>query len=130
MIKSKHGRGSKDDQMPDPEQIKEILNVVSDRVPELLRKLSDVLYGTDQAKKFGRAAAIFYKELKDTGMSEQEIFELTRQYMATLNIGNVFGKFASEHEHEHDDEIENDFELDEELRTHVRKRLKKKFKEE
>jgi hypothetical protein len=118
--------------MPDPEKIKEILIIVSDRVPELLRKLSDVLYGPDQAKKFGRAAAVFYQELKDTGMSEHEIFELTRDYLATLNVGNVFSGVAKDTEHEIKREIEKEIEneLDEELEKHVRKRLKKRFEDE
>jgi hypothetical protein len=110
MEKEKH------DEMPDPEKIKEILEVVSDKVPSLLRQLSDVLYGVDQAKKFGKAAAVFYKELKGTGMSDSEIFELTRQYMGTLNLGNVFGKFA------HDDD-------DEEVGKHVGRKIREAFKE-
>ena len=109
------------DHMPDPEKIKEILNVVSDRVPELLKKLSDVLYGTDQAKKFGRAAAVFYNELKDTGMSKAEIFELTREYMGTLNLGNLMSNVASRHKHDKD--------FDEEVGEHVRKRIKKELEE-
>ena len=125
MKKTKHVRGYNgqthdrfDDQMPDPEKIKDILNVVSDKVPDLLRKLSDVVYGVDQAKKFGKAAAVFYNELKGTGMSKREIFELTKQYMATLNLSNAFGNFAKEHKHkpEHGsefDEVYEEFEDDE-----------------
>jgi hypothetical protein len=101
MEKEKH------DEMPDPEKIKEILEVVSDKVPSLLRQLSDVLYGVDQAKKFGKAAAVFYKELKGTGMSDSEIFELTRQYMGTLNL---------------DDD-------DEEVGKHVGRKIREAFKE-
>ena len=112
----------KHEPMPDPEKIKEILSVVSDRVPELLKQLSDVLYGVDQAKKFGKAAAVFYKELKGTGMSDAEIFELTRQYMATLNIGNVFGRFAHD-EHEYENEFR------EEVGKHVGRKIRKAVKE-
>jgi hypothetical protein len=71
--------------IPDAEKIKEILNVVSEKVPGLLKELSGVLYSPDQAKNFGVAVAIFYKELKAAGMSEEQAFELTRQYMSTLN---------------------------------------------
>ena len=106
----------KHNEMPDPEKIKEILEVVSDKVPNLLRQLGDVLYGVDQAKKFGKAAAVFYKELKGTGMSDSEIFELTRQYMGTLNLGNVFSKFG------HDDD-------DEEVGERVGRKIRKAFKE-
>ena len=45
--------------MPDPEKIKEILNIVSERIPGLLKELSGVLYGPDQAKRFGVAVATF-----------------------------------------------------------------------
>ncbi len=79
-------------EMPDPEAISKILTTVSDRIPELLTKLGDVLYGVEQARKFGAAAAVFYKELKGTGMTDEQIFELTRQYMSTLNIGGMFGE--------------------------------------
>ena len=80
--------------IPDAEKIKEILNVVSDKVPDLLKQLSGVLYSPDQAKNFGVAVAIFYKELKAAGMTDEQAFELTKQYMSTLNIGGMFSKFA------------------------------------
>jgi len=87
----KHGHGS---DMPDPEAFGKIMEMVSDRIPELLTKLGDVLYSTDQAKKFGAAAAVFYKELKGTGMTDAQIFELTRQYMSTLNITGMIGEMG------------------------------------
>jgi hypothetical protein len=87
-----------DEGIPDPEKIKEILNIVSDQVPGLLKELAGVLYGPDQAKKFGVAVAIFYKELKAAGMTDEQAFELTRQYMSTLNIGGMFSQMAG-HNH-------------------------------
>lgn len=117
---NKHRNGHSSD-MPDPEDIKEILNVISEKVPGLLEKLSDVLYSTDQAKKFGKAAAIFYKELKGTGMSDREIFELTRQYMSTLNIGGIVGKMAHHGGNEHDS-------IGEEIGRHVREEISKETK--
>ena len=92
----KHGK----EEMPDPEAVREIMDVVSEKVPGLLREVSDVLYGPDQARKFGKAAALFYRELKKTGMSDEEIFELTRQYMNSLNVGSMFEGFAREHKEE------------------------------
>lgn len=85
--------------MPDPEKIKEILNIVSEKVPGLLKELSGVLYGPDQAKRFGEAVATFYKELKAAGMTDEQAFELTRQYMSTLNLGGMFSKFAGHERH-------------------------------
>ncbi|MEF8848720.1 MAG: hypothetical protein V5A68_06255 [Candidatus Thermoplasmatota archaeon] len=80
--------------IPDPEKIKEILDVVSKKVPGLLKELSSLLYSADRAKQYAKAAAIFYKELKDAGMSEEEAYELTKQYLSTLNLGNMMGKFT------------------------------------
>jgi hypothetical protein len=85
---------SKHESMPDPEKIKEILNVVSEKIPGLLKELSSVLYGTSQAKQFGVAVATFYKELKDSGMTDEQAFELTSQYMSTLNLGQMIKRFG------------------------------------
>jgi len=82
--------------MPDPEKIKEILDVIAQKVPGLLRELSDLLYGPKSAKQFAEAAAIFYKELKAAGMTDAQAFELTSQYLSTLNLGNMMGRFTQQ----------------------------------
>ena len=82
--------------MPDPEKIKEILDVITQKVPGLLKELSDLLYGPKSAKQFAEAAAIFYKELKSAGMTDAQAFELTSQYLSTLNLGNMMGRFAQQ----------------------------------
>lgn len=86
------------DEMPDPEKIKEILDVVADKVPGLLRELSGLLYSPESAKQYAQAAAIFYKELKNAGMSEDEAYELTSQYLSTLNLGKMMRNFTPRHE--------------------------------
>ena len=90
---------NKHEGMPDPEKIKEILDVVSEKVPGLLKELSGLLYSPTSAKQYAEAAAIFYKELKAAGMTDEQAFELTSQYLSTLNLGKMMGKFAR---HEHD----------------------------
>lgn len=85
---------NKHEGIPDPEKIKEILNVVSDKIPGLLKELSDVLYSPSQAKQFGVAVATFYKELKDAGMTDEQAYDLTRQYMSTLNLGQMVKGFG------------------------------------
>ena len=82
------------DNMPDPEKIKEILDVVAEKVPGLLKELSGILYSPESAKQYAEAAAIFYKELKNAGMSESEAYELTSQYLSTLNIGRMMKGFT------------------------------------
>ncbi len=85
---------NKHEGIPDPEKIKEILNVVSEKIPGLLKELSDVLYSPSQAKQFGVAVATFYKELKDAGMTDEQAYDLTRQYMSTLNLGQMVKGFG------------------------------------
>ncbi len=81
-------------EMPDAEKIKEILDVVSEKVPGLLQNLSDILYGPEQAKKYASAVAIFYKELKEAGMTDEQAFEMTKDYMANLNVSGMMHKFG------------------------------------
>jgi hypothetical protein len=83
--------------MPDPEKIKEILDVVSEKIPGLLKHLSELLYGPTSAKQYAEAAAIFFKELKAAGMTDAQAFELTKQYMSTLNLGNMMGRMRRDH---------------------------------
>ena len=89
---------NKHEGMPDPEKIKEILDVVSEKIPGLLKELSSVLYSPESAKKYAAAAAIFYKELKAAGMTEEQAYELTSQYLSTLNLGKMMGKLGNHHD--------------------------------
>ncbi len=89
-----HKAHGHDHDMPDPEKIKEILDVVADKVPGLLRELSGLLYSPESAKQYAQAAATFYKELKAAGMSESEAYELTSQYLSTLNLGKMMRNFT------------------------------------
>jgi len=88
------------DEMPDPEKIKEIFDVVSEKIPGLLKELSSLLYSPQSAKQYAEAAATFYKELKKAGMTEDQAYELTSQYLSTLNLGNMMGKFGKHHEND------------------------------
>lgn len=69
-------------------ELQEILEVVSKKLPGFLASMRKLLYSQEAGKSFGEAAGSFYKELKEAGMSNEEAFELTRDYLAALkNIG-------------------------------------------
>ena len=91
---------SKHEGIPDPEKIKEILDVVSEKVPGLLREFSDLLYSPKSAKQFAEVAALFYKELKNAGMTDEQAFELTSQYLSTLNLGKMMRNVGDHHHHD------------------------------
>ena len=89
---------NKHEQMPDPEKIKEILDVVGEKIPGLLKELSNLLYSPKSAKQYAEAAAIFYKELKNAGMTDEQAYELTSQYLSTLNLGKMM-RNVGQHNH-------------------------------
>ena len=94
MRKKMHNNMGMNHGMPDPKKIKEILDVVSEKVPGLLKELSSLLYSPENAKNYAGAAATFYKELTSAGMDNEQAFDLTRQYMSTLNLGNMAKGFS------------------------------------
>ena len=91
---------NKHEEMPDPEKIKEILDVVSEKIPGLLNELSGLLYSPKSAKQYAEAAAIFYKELIKAGMTAEQAYELTSQYLSTLNLGKMMRNVGEHHHHE------------------------------
>lgn len=84
-----------------PEDIKEILDVVAEKIPDLLEKLSDILYSQENAVKYGDAVATFYKRLIDAGMEPDQAFELTEKYMSSLSpmaaMGDAFKNRNGKH---------------------------------
>ena len=84
-------------QRTNAEEMKELLGLFSEKVPALLNSLTDVLYGKASAEKYGQAVANFYRTLKDSGMTDDQAFRLTEQYMSSLNLGKIIeGAVGSE----------------------------------
>ena len=77
------------DEMPDAEQLRDIFGVLTDSVPKLLDSVTKVLYGAQEGTKFGESVAAFYKALRDAGMSNEQAFELTKDYMSNLSLGGM-----------------------------------------
>lgn len=75
----------------DVEQIKEIFQLMEEKLPGLLDKLTKVLYGTEEAERYAKAVAIFYKGLVEAGMTNEQAFQLTKDYMSNLAIGKMIG---------------------------------------
>jgi len=112
-----------DDDKHDVEELERVLNVVSEKVPALLNALTDVLYGKEQSAKYATAIATFYKSLVDAGMSKDQAFELTKEYMENLNIAGALGKVIS-HARDSDDE-----EIDKMVKEKVKEKIAKKLDE-
>jgi hypothetical protein len=74
----------------DAENVKEILGVVSSEVPALVKSLLATVFSEEAGKSMGKAAAAYYKELKDGGIPENVAVKMTEDYMKTFtSLGNM-----------------------------------------
>jgi len=80
----------KDRKMMEPENIKEILSVVSSEVPTLIKSVLASVFSEEAGRNMGKAAAAYYKQLKDGGLPEQVAVKMTEDYMRTFtSIGDM-----------------------------------------
>lgn len=70
------------------EELREVLGVVSEKVPGLLKGLRDVLYSKEAAENMADAVGTFYKKLVEAGIPKDEALSMTRGYM--INLRDVF----------------------------------------
>src|SRR2546422_516 len=64
----------------EPENVKEIFAIFSEKMPALLNSLTDSIYGKDASAKFGQAVANFYTTLKKSGMPREQAARLAQSY--------------------------------------------------
>jgi hypothetical protein len=93
----------------DPENIKELLSVVSTEIPTMIKSIVSTVFSEEAGRNMGKAAAAYYKELKAGGLPEDVAVKLTQEYMQTFTSlgammrhgGGGWGKHLhSEEEHE------------------------------
>ncbi|MCR4391206.1 MAG: hypothetical protein NUV94_00140 [Candidatus Acetothermia bacterium] len=87
----------------DVEELRQVLDVVAERVPGLVRGLRDVLYSKEAAANMADAVATFYKKLVEAGIAKEDALDMARGYM--INLRDVFQNVnpGSKKESEEDD---------------------------
>ena len=117
-------RKARHEQM-ETENLKEILGVVSSEVPALIKSILSSVFSEEAGRSMGKAAAAYYKELKDGGLPEQVAVKLTEDYMRTFtSIGDMLrsgGRVQLSGE--------SGERLGEEIEKKIREKLDKKTKE-
>jgi ERCC4-type nuclease len=104
------------------ENIREILGVVSSEVPALIKSLLASVFSEEAGRSMGKAAAAYYKELKQGGMPEEVAVKMTQDYMRTFtSLGDMLRSHG--HGKSTGDEI------GEEIERKIREKLEKKTKE-
>jgi len=72
------------------EEIREMLGVVSKEIPALIKGIMGSIFSEEAGKHMGRAAAAFYKELKEGGMPEETAVKMTENYIGVFtSLGDV-----------------------------------------
>jgi len=79
----------------DAEEVSEILDAVSDKVPKLLNDITEALFSAEKAEKFGESVAKFYKSMIESGMNPDQAFELTQKFMDTSSPGSMISQAMS-----------------------------------
>ena len=96
----------------DVEELREVLEVVSDKVPSLLRGLRDVLYSKESAENMAESVGTFYKKLVESGIPKEDALDMARGYM--INLRDIMGKKGinigdfTRHHHDDDEEEEDE----------------------
>jgi len=85
----------KNDEMPDPEQLRQIFQVFNEGIPEMLEKITKILYSPQEGEKFGQSVAAFYKSLVTAGMTSEQAFSLTKEYLTNVSLGGMLKNIFS-----------------------------------
>jgi hypothetical protein len=93
-------------------ELRDVLDVVSDKIPSLLRGLRDVLYSKESAENMAESVGTFYKKLVESGIPKEDALDMARGYM--INLRDIMGKkginigdFTRQHHDDDDEEDEN-----------------------
>ena len=62
-------------------QTQEILRTISSEIPLMIKNILALVFSEDSGRTLGKAAAAYYKELKNGGLPEEVAIRLTQDYM-------------------------------------------------
>jgi hypothetical protein len=93
------------DKKMDAENVKEILGVVSTEIPTMIKSILSSVFSEEAGRNMGKAAAAYYKELKNGGLPEEVAVKLTEEYMRTFtSLGDML-RSAGRGRWGHDEEV-------------------------
>lgn len=91
------------DEKNEAEEVKEILSAVSTQVPGLIKSILASVFSEEAGRSMGKAAAAYYKELKNGGMPEQVAVKMTEDYMKTFtSLGEMMKGIGHQEGHRAD----------------------------
>jgi len=74
----------------DVEELKQIFGALSTEIPALIKSIINSVFSEEAGRNMGRAAAAFYKELKDSGIPENVAVKMTEDYIGVFtSLGDI-----------------------------------------
>ncbi|MEM3700757.1 MAG: hypothetical protein QXL57_07840 [Candidatus Bathyarchaeia archaeon] len=81
----------------DIEELKDVLSVVSREVPNLIKSILNSVFSEETGRDMGKAAAAFYKELKEAGVPEETAVKMTENYISVFtSLGDILKGIGGE----------------------------------
>lgn len=81
----------------DIEELKKVLEIVGEKVPPLISGLLNSVLNKQNAEDYAKQVSAFYKELKESGMSEENAMELTRSFMESRDPMTLIKKIIKDY---------------------------------
>jgi hypothetical protein len=95
--------------MPEAQEVKEILSVVSSEVPALIKGLIASVFSEEAGRNMGKGAAAYYKSLKEGGLPDDVAVKMTQDYVQTFtSFGEVFKNIGHVQRHRHEEKEDED----------------------
>jgi hypothetical protein len=116
--------GEKGKKERDAEEMKELLSVFSKEVPNLIKSIIASVFSEEAGRDMGKAAAAFYKELKEAGMPEETAVKMTENYISVFtSLSDVMKRAVSGEK-----KLKGE-ELSEEVERKLKEKIAEKYRE-
>jgi hypothetical protein len=110
------------------EEVRQILGVVSAQVPALIKGLISAVFSEEAGKNMGKAAAAFYKELKDSGMPDDVAVKMTEDYIGVFrSLGDILKRVGKKGKMSIS--TGNEEEIGKEIEKRIKEKLAEKLRE-
>jgi Ran GTPase-activating protein (RanGAP) involved in mRNA processing and transport len=112
------------------EEVKEILSAVSTQVPALIKSVLASVFSEEAGRSMGKAAAAYYKELKESGMPEDVTVKMTEDYMKTFtSLGSLLRNIGSSRRHSETTGEDLGEEIGKRVRENVERHVREKVEQ-
>lgn len=75
---------SKDHEKSDMQEVREMMDSLTDKVPQLIRGVLDSLYTKEAGASMGQSVGAYYQELIAAGLPQEAALEMTKEYSFSL----------------------------------------------